>query len=253
MRCVACTRVEIGRRRVGAVLVHGDVDDHVPSVARTARFIWQAHGVGQPLVLYSAAELDAHMTRPGIPSTSGGSTRRSPGSTTPGCSTPPCGARRPRASDDDWRSSTTRPTSTASRRSASAAAASLDPDTMVSPGSFATARRAAGGVLGVDRRAAGGRVRRRVLRGPTARPPRPARPGDGVLPVQQRRRRRPPRWPRRASGCRSSTGTSTTATAPRTSSTTTRASSTSRPTSRRCTRAPARLARPAAAPGRGSR
>ena len=89
-------------------------------------------------------------------------------------------------------------------------------------GSWDTARRSAGAVLGAIDALRAGRVRRRVRRRPAARPPRRARPGDGVLPVQQRRDRRRQRSAAAASAWRSSTGTCTTATARRTSSTTTR-------------------------------
>ena len=86
---------------------------------------------------------------------------------------------------------------------------------------------------------------RRLRARPAARPPRARRPGDGLLPLQQRRdrgaRRRRPSTA--SSGSRSSTGTSTTGTARRTSSGTTRASSTSRSTSGRSTPAPAARAR----------
>ena len=55
----------------------------------------------------------------------------------------------------------------------------------------------------------------------SARPPRHAVAGDGLLPAQQRRGRPPPRWPTPASGSWWSTSTPTTATAPRTRSGTT--------------------------------
>ena len=108
---------------------------------------------------------------------------------------PRSGARHRRRATPTWRWCTTTCTSTACVGSASAVGATSTPTRWCRSGSFATARRAAGGVLGLDRRAAGGRVRRRVRRRPAPRASRPARPGDGVLPVQQRRRSAPPHWP----------------------------------------------------------
>ena len=86
----------------------------------------------------------------------------------------------------------------------------------------------------------GGRARRLRARA-AARAPRAGGPGDGLLPVQQRRDRRALRAGRagRRAASRSSTGTSTTATARRRSSGTTRRSSSSRSTSGRSIRAPA--------------
>ena len=67
----------------------------------------------------------------------------------------------------------------------------------------------------------GGAAPTGVLGAAAAGPPRRARAGDGLLPLRQRRRSRPSRRARRArrsSACWSSTGTCTTATAPRRSS-----------------------------------
>ena len=100
---------------------------------------------------------------------------------------------------------------------------------------------AAGAGLAVVRGAGAPGRRRRVRRGAAAGPPRVPATGHGLLPVQQRRDRRRRAGRRGASGCSSSTGTCTTATAPRTSSGTTRACCSCRRTSRRCTRAPAAL------------
>ena len=98
-----------------------------------------------------------------------------------------------------------------------------------------------GDARGGDR--AGGRRPRRLRARAPARPPRARRARDGLLPVQQRRRRGPLRAGRARAGARrrSSTGTSTTATARRRSSGATRASSSSRSTSGRST--PARAGR----------
>ena len=67
----------------------------------------------------------------------------------------------------------------------------VDPDTHVSPRSYETALLSAGGALLAaelwQRRA--GTVRAH----PPARPPRDPGPGDGLLPLQQRRHRRAPR------------------------------------------------------------
>ena len=90
------------------------------------------------------------------------------------------------------------------------------------------------------RRGNRGRLLRRVRARPPARAPRARRPGDGLLPLQQRRDRgtRARRPSSGSSASRSSTGTSTTATGRRTSSGTTPPSSTSRSTSGRSTPAP---------------
>ena len=65
----------------------------------------------------------------------------------------------------------------------------IDGDTVMSPGTLRAAERAAGaGVLAVDL-VMRGDGQPGVLRRAPARPPRGARPGDGVLPVQQHRRR----------------------------------------------------------------
>ena len=130
-------------------------------------------------------------------------------------------------------------------------AVALDPDTFTSPESYEIALLAAGAAVqaaehALDSRRAGRRARA------AARAPRRARPGDGLLPVQQRRGRRRARASR--AGCRasrSSTSTSTTATARRRSSTTIRACCTSRRTSSRSIRAPARPTRSGTGAGDG--
>ncbi len=98
-----------------------------------------------------------------------------------------------------------------------------------------------------DRRA-GARAR------PAARPSRRSRPGDGLLPVQQRRDRRRGAAGRRARRAwRSSISTCITATAPRRRSTTTRPCCTCRATSFRTTRARAPRAKRERGRGRDSR
>ena len=127
----------------------------------------------------------------------------------------------------------------------------LDADTFTSPESLEIAR------PGGRRRRAGRRARARSPRAgvrarPSAGPPRRARPRDGLLPLQQRRRRRGGRASRAAStASRSSTSTCITATARSGCSTTIRRCSTSRPTSSRSIREPARPTRSARATGRG--
>ena len=131
----------------------------------------------------------------------------------------------------------------------------IDADTVASAGSWEAALRAAGGA-GRSRRARQRRLaRQRVLPGPPARPPRHARPGDGLLPVQQRGHRRglAARAPAAPEGSPSSTTTCTTATARRTRSTAATTCCTSRLTSSRSTRAPATGAKRAAAPARATR
>ena len=116
------------------------------------------------------------------------------------------------------------------RASARAGGGMLDADTVASPGSWEAALHSAGGAARAVGRAAGA-ARREVafcgLRPPG--PPRRGGPGDGLLPVQQRGRRRAARArrPRTPSACWCSTGTSTTATARTTSSTTPTGSCTS--------------------------
>ena len=128
----------------------------------------------------------------------------------------------------------------------------LDPDTSVTPGSWATARRSAGAVL----QAIDGPARRRRATSPSPPAGRPAitpcaigRWGSACSTTP---RSAPPSWPPTASVWRSSTGTCTTATAPRTCSTTTRACSTCRPTSRRCTPAPGGCRETGAGDGAGA-
>ena len=112
--------------------------------------------------------------------------------------------------------------------------ASRMPDTIVTPSSYEAALLAAG--LRRSRRS-----NRRVRARASARPSRAPRSRDGLLPLQQRRDRRALRAARarRWGGSRSSTGTSTTATARRRSSGTTPRCSSSRSTSGRSIRAPA--------------
>ena len=88
------------------------------------------------------------------------------------------------------------------------------------PGSWDAALHAAGGACALVEALLGRRAGR-LLGAAPARPPRRARARDGVLPVRQRRRRRPPRarLARRRAGASCSTGTCTTATAPTRSST----------------------------------
>ena len=123
----------------------------------------------------------------------------------------------------------------------------LDPDTHVSPRSYEIALLSAGGALLAtelwDERP------RAVRAHPPARPPRHARPGHGLLPVQQHRHRRraAPRG-RATSASPSSTGTCTTATAPRRRSTPSRGCSSARRTSGRTT--PAAASSPSAARAR---
>ena len=131
----------------------------------------------------------------------------------------------------------------------------IDLDTVASAGSFEAALHAAGG---------GGRTPPSGcwptggfafcgLRPPG--PPRRARPRDGLLPVQQRRRRRRARARRAAAPSASwcSTGTSTTATAPRRSSTAPTRSSTRASTRARSIPGPAPPPTSAAARGRATR
>ena len=103
-------------------------------------------------------------------------------------------------------------------------AAMLDPDTFTSPETDEIARLAAGAVVdGVDRVLDGPAGRAALRAGASAGPSRRARPGDGLLPLQQhRRRRRRGARARRRRAWRSSTTTSTTATARSGSSTTIR-------------------------------
>ena len=98
----------------------------------------------------------------------------------------------------------------------------LDVDTVASPGSWEAALHSAGGAVRAVEALLGGRgatSRSAALRPPG--PPRGARAGDGLLPVQQRRRRgaRTRSTITAPSGCWCSTGTSITATARTTSST----------------------------------
>ena len=153
-----------------------------------------------------------------------------------------------------WRSSTIPSTSRRSRRSATPAAASSTPTRRSRPGRGPRPGAARAPCCGRSTPCANGECDVAVRRRPAARPSRRARSGDGLLPVQQRRRSAPPSWPPPASAWRSSTGTCTTATARRTCSTTTRACCTCRPTSRRSTPAPGCCARPgpATAPGRNA-
>ncbi len=65
----------------------------------------------------------------------------------------------------------------------------LDPDTAVSPGSWEAATLAAGAAVGAVEAVMHGRAAERLRAGASARAPRAARPGDGVLPAQQRRHR----------------------------------------------------------------
>ena len=116
----------------------------------------------------------------------------------------------------------------------------LDPDTYTSPESHEIALLAAGAAIDAVERVMGGFAPGGGGARAAAGAPRGARSRDGVLPVQQRRgggRTRARRAPRKS---RSSTTTSTTATARSTSSRPIRTSSTSRRTSSRTTRAPAR-------------
>ena len=65
----------------------------------------------------------------------------------------------------------------------------LDPDTVVSPGSWEAALRAAGACALRRRSGHGGKCRQRLLRGASAGPSCRAVPRHGLLPVQQRRHR----------------------------------------------------------------
>ena len=69
--------------------------------------------------------------------------------------------------------------------------AQLDADTILSPGSVRAARLAAGAVIDAVRAVAARRDPARLRRRSSARPPCRARPGHGLLPVLQCRRRRP--------------------------------------------------------------
>ena len=69
----------------------------------------------------------------------------------------------------------------------------LDADTSMSPGSFEAALRAAGGAIARGRRGDGPERRQRLRRDASARPPCRDRGADGLLPVQQRGDRGPPR------------------------------------------------------------
>ena len=131
--------------------------------------------------------------------------------------------------------------------------ASLDPDTIPSPGSWGAALHAAGGAVARGGRAARRRDARRLLGPAPARPPRRAGGRDGLLPVQQRRRRpRSTRSTRTSSrACSCSTGTCTTATGRTTSSTRRARCCSPASTSRRSIRAPARSRDVGSAEGEG--
>ena len=107
-----------------------------------------------------------------------------------------------------------------------------------------------------DRRGARRHGRQRLRARAAARPPRAARPRDGLLPLRERRRRRPScaGGARASAGSRSSTGTCITATAPRRSSGRTRRCSRSRSIRTGSTRrAPGSSARRVPARGRARR
>jgi hypothetical protein len=120
----------------------------------------------------------------------------------------------------------------------------LDADTTMSPGTLEAALRASGGaILAVDE-VMTGKVANAFVGHPAARPPRRERTAMGfcffnhaAIAARHAQRRMAP------SASPSSTGTSTTATAPRTSSGPIRASCTARPTRCRSIRAPARPVR----------
>ena len=69
-------------------------------------------------------------------------------------------------------------------------AVALDPDTYTSPESYEIALLAAGAAVDAVERAMGGAHTTAFATRAASRPSRRARPGDGLLPVQQRRRRR---------------------------------------------------------------
>ena len=113
-------------------------------------------------------------------------------------------------------------------------AVALDPDTYTSPESHEIALLAAGAAVDAVERVMGTHAHGGAGDGAPARPSRRARTGDGLLPVQQRRRGRRARACAAAPGASPSwTSTSTTGTARSTRSSATRRSCTSRPTSTR--------------------
>ncbi len=126
----------------------------------------------------------------------------------------------------------------------------LDADTGASAASWEAALLAAGsGLEAVDALERGeGDSAFCAVRPPG--PPCRGRPGDGLLPAEQRRGDRGRACGPGANACSSSTGTRITATAPRTSSTPTPRSCTSRCTSGRCIRVPG--GSPTPVPGAGA-
>ena len=78
-------------------------------------------------------------------------------------------------------------------RMAARGGARIDADTVVSAGSFTAAVHACGGAVSLADRLVDGERAHRLLDPPPARAPRRGRAGDGLLPVQQRRRRGPAR------------------------------------------------------------
>ena len=141
-------------------------------------------------MLYSAADLDSHKTHPHHPEHQRRITAALAGVGAAGLLDATEWREAPEASDAELALVHDDMYIDGVRRFCECGGGNLDPDTMVSSGSFATARRAAGGVLASIAALRGRRVRCRVLGGQAAWASRPARPGDGVLPVQQRRDRR---------------------------------------------------------------
>ena len=70
---------------------------------------------------------------------------------------------------------------------------SIDPDTVAAPGTWARGHTRRRGRCSGDRRGHRRHIQQRLLQRAPARPSRDARPGDGLLLLQQRRRRRAPR------------------------------------------------------------
>ncbi|HWM20080.1 MAG TPA: hypothetical protein VNO51_10355, partial [Ilumatobacteraceae bacterium] len=103
--------------------------------------------MGQPLVLYSAADLDSHMTHPHHPEHQRRITAALAGVGAAGLLDATEWREAPEASDADLALVHDEMYIDGVRRFCECGGGNLDPDTMVSSGSFATARRAAGGVL----------------------------------------------------------------------------------------------------------